>query len=224
LPKTERACIKGFAASFQKAAAMDFYITKYQGKLMEALTPLFLTMTSGIHRLEKQEEQEEAEAEAARKTAPDQDGAVQHARKQRKTLEDLTRRARRVTIRLASMANRCFWLSAAELVAHILTDGDCLQSHNDMRIFTRRTLQWALQQCKRHLKHEAADESIDKAHPTVQAVSFQVAQHANDNEKDDQEDHASESDGCFDKLEAITTSTNTSPDCAHRRSKLSSMP
>ena len=202
---------------------MDFYITKYQGKLMEALTPLFLTMTSGIHRLEKQEEQEEAEAEAARKTAHDQDGAVQPARKQRKTLEDLMRRARRVTIRLASMANRCFWLSAAELVVHILTDGDCLQSHDNMQIFTRQLL-CALQRFKRHLNHEAVDESIDKAHPTVQAVSFQVAQHGNGKEKDDHEDHATDSDGCFDKLEAITTSTNTSDDYAHRGSKLSSMP
>ena len=52
---------------------MDFYITKYQGKPMETLTPLFITMTSGIHRLEKQEEQEQAEAEAASKAAADQD-------------------------------------------------------------------------------------------------------------------------------------------------------
>ena len=42
---------------------MDFYITRYQGKPMEALTPLFMTTTRGIHRLEKQEEQEEAAGE-----------------------------------------------------------------------------------------------------------------------------------------------------------------
>ena len=53
LPKPGRACIKGFAASFQKTAAMDFYMTKNQGKLMEAFTPLFISITSGIHRLEK---------------------------------------------------------------------------------------------------------------------------------------------------------------------------
>ena len=45
------------------------------------------------------------------------------------------------------MANRCFWISAAELTVHILTDGDCLQSHNNSTIFTRQ-LQWAMQQSK----------------------------------------------------------------------------
>ena len=51
---TDWASVAGFGASFQKAAAMDFYITKYQGKPMESLTPLFMAMTSGIHRLEQQ--------------------------------------------------------------------------------------------------------------------------------------------------------------------------
>ena len=123
---------------------MDFYITNYQGKAMESLTPLFRSMTDGVHRLEQQEEQEEAEAESARKAAADETG-LEPARKQQKTMEDIARRARRLTIRLASMANRCFWVSAAELTVHILTDGDCLQSHNNLTVFTR-TLQWAVQQ------------------------------------------------------------------------------
>ena len=38
LSTAERACINGFAASFQKTAGVDFYITKYQGKPMETLT------------------------------------------------------------------------------------------------------------------------------------------------------------------------------------------
>ncbi|MCP4206292.1 MAG: hypothetical protein GY767_04500, partial [Shimia sp.] len=173
LSQSEHACIEGFAASFQKAAAMDFYITKYQGKPMESLTPLFMSMSSGIHRLEKQEEQEEAEANAARLAVEADGDAAEPAPKRRKTIEDLSRRARRITIRLASMANRCFWVSAAELVVHILTDGDCLQSHNNMRLFTRQ-LQWAMQQCKKHLNHEAVEEASEKAHHSVQAVSVHV--------------------------------------------------
>ena len=51
---------------------MDFYITKYQCKAMEALTPLFKCMTDGVHRLERQEEQEEVEAERARKEAAEE--------------------------------------------------------------------------------------------------------------------------------------------------------
>ncbi|MCP4201017.1 MAG: hypothetical protein GY769_03695, partial [bacterium] len=198
---------------------MDFYITKYQGKPMESLTPLFMSMSSGIHRLEKQEEQEEAEANAAR-LAVDGDGdAAQPAPKRRKTVEDLSRRARRITIRLASMANRCFWVSAAELVVHILTDGDCLQSHNNMRLFTRQ-LQWAMQQCKKHLNHEAVEEASEKAHHSVQAVSVHVIGRS---EKEEAQ-HVSDSDVSIDKIEACTTSTNTSDDYAHRGRKLSTMP
>ena len=39
---------------------------------MEPLTPLFRSMTDGVHRLERQEDQEEAEAESARKAAADE--------------------------------------------------------------------------------------------------------------------------------------------------------
>ena len=81
---------------------------------MECRTTLFMTMTTGIHRLEQQEEQEKADAEVARQAAEGEDTAGEPAPKIRKTLEDLQRRARRITIRLASMANRCFWVSAAE--------------------------------------------------------------------------------------------------------------
>ena len=59
----ELRCIQSFAASFEKAASMDFYITKYQGKPMESLTPLFRCMTQGIHRLECQEAEEEKAAQ-----------------------------------------------------------------------------------------------------------------------------------------------------------------
>ena len=39
--------------------AMDYYITKYQGKMMQSMTPLFAAMTQGIRKLEEQEEQAE---------------------------------------------------------------------------------------------------------------------------------------------------------------------
>jgi hypothetical protein len=35
--------------------AMDYYITKYQGKMMQSITPLFQAMTQGIRKLEQQE-------------------------------------------------------------------------------------------------------------------------------------------------------------------------
>ena len=139
---------------------------------MESLTPLFRSMTDGAHRLERQEEQAEAEAESARKAAADETG-LEPARKQQKTMEDIARRARRLTTRLASMANRCFWVSAAELTVHILTDGDCLQSHNNITIFTRQ-LQWAMQQCKKHLNDETLEQEPQQALRNVQTVAVHV--------------------------------------------------
>jgi len=223
LSSSERACIRSFAASFQKAHAIGYYITKYCCKPLEVLTPLFMTMTSGIHRLEKQEQEEEEEAVAARQCITDHDGASQPVRKQRKTIEELQRRARRVTIRLACMANRCFWLSAAEVVVHILTDGDCLQSHNNMRIFTRQ-LQWAAQQCKRQLNHETAEEVVDHGHQKVHAVSCHVKKPGEDDERGHDVDQTDDSDVSIDKVEACTTTTNTADDYAHRGRKLWSMP
>ena len=52
---------------------MDYYITKYQGKMMQSMTPLFAAMTQGIRKLEEQEEQAEQLA--------DKDPAEEPARK-----------------------------------------------------------------------------------------------------------------------------------------------
>ena len=139
---------------------------------MESLTPLFKCMTEGIHRLERQEQQEEADAEKARKDVQG-DAEAEALKKQPTTLDSLARRARRLTIRLATMANRCFWLSAAEVTVHILTSGDCLQSHNNVRIFTRQ-LQWAMQQCKRQLNNEAPEAPTERPHQNVQTVSVHI--------------------------------------------------
>jgi hypothetical protein len=117
-----------FSAAFRKAYAMDFYITKYQGKMMESLTPLFQTMATGVQRLEQQEKEE---AEKALLSLPDD--TSQGALKKRRTQAEESARARRVCVRLASMANRCYWLSTTEIATHILTGGDALQSHHHRR-------------------------------------------------------------------------------------------
>ena len=75
-------------------------MTKYQGKSMESLTPVFKAMTEGIHRLQRQEAEEEAKAmeDKVSSAATDdkaEDMIAEPARKQRKTMEDLTRRCRR---------------------------------------------------------------------------------------------------------------------------------
>ena len=110
--------VDSFAAAFQKQYAMDFYMTKYQGKQMEALTPLFRSMTVGVHRLEEQERDEEQRAQAT--AAGDEEPAA----KKRRIHEDLAKRVRRLTIQLASMTNRCYWLSATDVAVHLLAGSD----------------------------------------------------------------------------------------------------
>jgi hypothetical protein len=172
-PGLRAAFEKSFAAAFRKQFAMDFYMTKYQGKQMEALTPLFQAMLGGVHRLEEQEREWERQA---KDTATDGADGLQAGRpvKKRRLQEDLARRARRLTVRLAAMANRCYWLSATEVAVHILTGGDCLQTHNHQRLFTRQ-LQWAFHECKRLLNGEGAAEEAPGCQPNIEAVKVQFA-------------------------------------------------
>ena len=65
---------------------MDFYITKYQGKMMQSLTPLFVSMTKGVRKLEEQEN----EAQDAKQQLEPAEPAI----KKRKTQDDYKRLAR----------------------------------------------------------------------------------------------------------------------------------
>jgi hypothetical protein len=46
--------------------AMDYYITKYQGKMMQSMTPLFAAMTQGIRKLRQARRAREASGTASR--------------------------------------------------------------------------------------------------------------------------------------------------------------
>ena len=222
-----------FSAAFRKAYAMDFYITKYQGKMMESLTPLFQTMTTGIQRLEQQEQEE---AEKSRLAL--EDSIPQGEAKKRRTQADDAARARRVCVRLASMANRCYWLSTTEVTTHILTGGDALQSHHNQRMFTRQ-LQWAMQQCKRILNKEAPIEDIAQSQQSIQTARVQLRMPDDDQggapqpAEDDVEDQGGapqpaeenvEGDVEVIEMDTCTTSTNTSDDYTHRGLRLQTMP
>ncbi len=66
----------------------------------------------------------------------------------------------------------------------ILTDGGCLQSHDNVRIFTRR-LQWAMQRCKRSSNGEVVGEASHTIHQSVQAVSLQTSGPVAEGDDDD---------------------------------------
>ena len=106
-------------------------------------------------------------AREASGTASRQRPCRRAGQKQRKTKEDPQRLARQKCIRLASMANRCYWLSSAEIAVFVLTGGDSISTHYKTRIFTRQ-LQWIIQECKRILNGDASSSADPRlADPAV---------------------------------------------------------
>ena len=142
--------------AFRKAMAMDYYITKYQSKVMEALAPLFKSLLPGIQRLAAEQEEEDAAEGRERQRAEGAGDEEGPSRKRGRTIEELRTRARKHVLRLASAANRCYWLSTCEVAIQILTGGDCVQSHKNVRLFTRQ-LAWAMQECKRNLNEKGSE-------------------------------------------------------------------
>ena len=149
------------------------YITKFQSKVMEALAPLFKNLHAGIQRLAAEQQEEEAAGKVENRRAEESGGEEPKIRKRSRaeeacdeepktwkrgrTTEELQARARKHVLRLASAANRCYWLSTCEVVIQILTGGDCVQRHKNVRLFMRQ-LAWAMQECKRYL-NEKGDEA-----------------------------------------------------------------
>ena len=92
----------------------DYHIVKYQCKSLEQLQNLVTQYAVGIQRLEAQEK--EALASGA----------------ERWTIKE---KARKVTIKLQSVANRCHWFSSTELAVYLRTSGTCWMSHNEVPVF-----------------------------------------------------------------------------------------
>ena len=162
--------------SFRKAMAMDYYITKYQSKMMEGLAPLFKSLLPGIQRLAAEQEAEDVAKEEERKQAEEATTEEGPRRKRGCTTEELRARARKHVLRLASAANRCYWLSTCEVAIQIITGGDCVQSHKHVRVFTRQ-LAWAMQECKRYLNGEARTPE-DMRSSALAGIRFKASERA----------------------------------------------
>ena len=213
LPAHAASLIKCFGAVFRKMHAMDFYITKYQGKMMQSLTPLFVSMTKGVRKLEEQEN----EAQDAKQQLEPAEPAI----KKRKTQDDYKRLARQKCLRMASMANRCYWLSTAEIAVYILTGGDAIKTHQFVRIFLRQ-LQWVVHEAKRILNGDLSN-SVSQPAASMTATNVRVQMPA-DTDTEDEADDAVELEAQVVESILETTSTNFSDDFAHRGQKLQSMP
>ena len=76
LKPADQAIVESFQVAFQKAFSMDFYITKYQGKMLDSMAPFFQLALAGMQRLEQQErEEQEEEASKLLKEGGDHDGS-----------------------------------------------------------------------------------------------------------------------------------------------------
>ena len=98
-----RRCFHSIAAMFQAAHNCDYYITKYQGKLLAQMQNLLVNIAFGLRRLEEEEE------------AP---GGV------RGVVQPVQERARRATLKIAAATNRCSWVSLCEMQSFIRTGGN----------------------------------------------------------------------------------------------------
>ena len=100
-----------------------------------------------------------------------------------------------------------------------------MQSHNNLRLFTRQ-LQWAMQQCKHKLNHEAGvEEETPQKEQSIGAVTVRMRTTdegvggANQPANAESDDDDVEIEG----VDACTTSTNISDDYAHRGDGLHTM-
>ena len=82
----------------QAAHNCDYYMTKYQGKLLSQMQNLLANIAFGLRRWEEEEE-----------AARDVRGVVQPVQE----------RARRATLKIAAAANRCSWVSSCEIASFI---------------------------------------------------------------------------------------------------------
>merc|ERR1712110_1026765 len=98
------------------------------------------------------------------------------------------------------------------ITVHILTGGDCLQSHNNTELFPRQ-LQWAMQQCKRKLNHEAGEEEeTAQKEQSIGAVTVRMrtTDEGVDGANQPANAESDDDDVKVEGVDACTTSTNIS--------------
>lgn len=137
------------------ASNCDYYITKYQAKNMEQLQNLTKQYALGLRRLE------EEEALAARQAG---DAYVAP------TAAD---RARRITLRLQTAANRCTWVSSTEAAILVETGDTFWTSHNEVAAFLGKPT-FMLQECRR-LLHGRPGQLLQASHVPLDVLEYNLA-------------------------------------------------
>ena len=123
-----RRCFHAMVAMFQASHNCDYYITKYHAKPMEQLQSLLANIAVGLRRLAAEDETTESA------------GVVQPEE-----------RARKITLKIASAANRSSWCSCCEMATFIKTGALAGKTHRPVAIFLSRPL-YLYEQCRRLLQ------------------------------------------------------------------------
>ena len=123
-----RRCFHAMVAMFQASHNCDYYITKYHAKPMEQLQSLLANIALGLRRLAAEDEV----TESASVVQPPE-------------------RARKVTLKIASAANRSSWCSCCEMATFIKTGALARKTHRPVAIFLSRPL-YLYEQCRRLLQ------------------------------------------------------------------------
>ena len=130
----------------------DFYITKYQSKALPQLQNLVSQYAMGIKRLEDQED------------IAKMDGEPEMTPKDR---------ARKITLRLQSSANRCSWFSSTELAVYVETGDTVWLTHRDVPLFFSRII-FMVNACRRVLENRSPG-LIEPAHVPIEAIEIRRA-------------------------------------------------
>ena len=81
-------------------------------------------------------------------------------------------RARKVTIRLQTAANRCHWFSSTELAVYLLTGDTCWMSHNEVPVFTSKLI-FMMHECCR-LMEDRSPGLLQAAHASMDTMEFEL--------------------------------------------------
>ena len=139
----KRSFAKALQAMFRAAHCCDFYITKYQTKPQQTMTPLTEVFADTIHKIQREPVSEEVcESE--------------QLPKKRKTVEASRRQAQSLLIKMTSALNRCHWHSIAEICGQIMTGAARLQTHSSYTIPMRKIV-FMLSACKNNLNANARE-------------------------------------------------------------------
>lgn len=107
--------VKSLKDAFRASHNADYYVTKYQTKPQQSLTPLLEVFAGAVRRFHL--EQEEAKNEVTNAGQNPDSSKAQHIA----SIQDPNRqKAQRLLVKMSTAMNKCYWHSLCEISVHLL--------------------------------------------------------------------------------------------------------